>query len=64
MQMPFATQARIELVNESDEPHTQYFSIDYERWETWPDDLGYAHAEFRRATPSPAGATICRSAAS
>ena len=52
-QMPFARRARIELLNESAEPHTQYFYIDYERWETWPDDLGYAHAEFRRANPFP-----------
>ncbi len=53
LQMPFAKRARIELLNDSDEEHRQYFYIDYERWESFPDDLGYAHAEFRRANPFP-----------
>jgi len=50
--MPFRKRAKIELVNESKEPHGQYFYIDYE---TYPDglprDLGYFHAEFRRENP-------------
>ncbi len=50
--MPFRERARIELVNESREPHTQYFYVDYE---TGPDAFaeadGYFHAEFRRANP-------------
>jgi len=48
--MPFRERAVIELVNESDEPHGQYFYVDYE---TGPvgDDAGYFHAEFRRTNP-------------
>ena len=49
--MPFRTSARVELVNQSDEPHLQYFYVDHERWESTPDDLGYLHAEFRRQNP-------------
>ena len=50
--MPFRERACVELVNESDEPHRQYFYVD---WETCPDglpgDTGYFHAEFRRENP-------------
>lgn len=49
--MPFAKRARLELINESDEPHHQYFYVDYESLEEYPPDLGYFHAEFRRANP-------------
>ncbi len=49
--MPFARSARVELVNESDQPHYQYFYVDYESLEEFPPDLGYFHAEFRRANP-------------
>lgn len=49
--MPFARRIRIELLNESDEPHTQYFYIDYETLPEFPADSGYFHAEFRRANP-------------
>ena len=50
--MPFREGARIELVNESDEPHMQYFYIDYETYEDCPpEDTGYFHAEFRRENP-------------
>ena len=49
--MPFARSARVELVNESDQPHHQYFYVDYESLEEFPPDLGYFHAEFRRANP-------------
>ncbi|MEE9280816.1 MAG: glycoside hydrolase family 172 protein [Myxococcota bacterium] len=51
--MPFRSHAKVELVNESDEPHLQYFYADYETWESVPDDLGYLHAEFRRQNPFP-----------
>ncbi len=50
--MPFRRRAVVELVNESREPHTQYFYVDYE---TGPQTVtatdGYFHAEFRRANP-------------
>ncbi|HET9588697.1 MAG TPA: DUF2961 domain-containing protein, partial [Anaerolineales bacterium] len=49
--MPFRERAVVELVNESDEPHTQYFYIDYETAEDLPQDAGYFHAEFRRVNP-------------
>lgn len=53
--MPFRKRALVELVNESAEAHTQYFYIDYETREDEPpgDEIGYAHAEFRRANPFP-----------
>ncbi len=50
--MPFGERALVELVNESSEPHGQYFYVDYE---TYGHDLepgtGYFHAEFRRHNP-------------
>jgi hypothetical protein len=54
--MPFAERAVVELINESDEAHRQYFYIDYETLGEAPGganagSLGYFHAEFRRANP-------------
>ncbi len=54
--MPFAERALIELINESDEEHRQFFYIDYETLDAesggFKDgSLGYFHAEFRRANP-------------
>jgi len=50
--MPFRKKAVVELVNESQEDHGQYFYIDYELWRQEPEEnLGYFHAEFRRANP-------------
>jgi hypothetical protein len=49
--MPFAERAVVELINESDEPHGQYFYIDYETLEQFPADCAYFHAEFRRTNP-------------
>jgi hypothetical protein len=50
--MPFRKRARIELINESDTDHLQYFYIDYETCtEQELDEGGYFHAEFRRANP-------------
>lgn len=54
VQMPFRERAVIELVNESNEEHFQYFYIDYETLdEPLPESEGYFHAEFRRANPFP-----------
>jgi len=51
-QMPFGKSARIELVNEGDKPHGQYFYIDYELYdEPLDDDVIYFHAQFRRENP-------------
>lgn len=49
--MPFAKRAVVELVNESDSDHLQYFYIDYETLESFPTDMAYFHAEFRRVNP-------------
>jgi hypothetical protein len=50
--MPFHHRAVVELINESSEAHNQYFYIDYETMDKMEQiDLGYAHAEFRRANP-------------
>lgn len=49
--MPFRERAVVELVNESEEVHNQYFYVDYETLEAAPEDCGYFHAEFRRTNP-------------
>ena len=49
--MPFRERALIELINESDEEHRQYFYVDYETVADLPADRGYFHAEFRRSNP-------------
>ena len=49
--MPFRERCVVELVNESDEPHQQYFYVDYELDDALPSDAGYFHAEFRRTKP-------------
>ena len=52
LQMPFNKSARIELVNEGDEMHRQYFYIDYELYDQpLDDDVAYFHAQFRRENP-------------
>jgi hypothetical protein len=48
--MPFRRRAVVELINDSTESHQQYFYVDYETLED-TQELGYAHAEFRRANP-------------
>ena len=49
--MPFRRRAKIELVNESKQPHAFWFYVDYETLPEIPQDVGYFHAEFRRAYP-------------
>jgi len=51
--MPFRKRATVELVNESPDPHYQYFYIDYEEYESEDEleGLGYFHAEFHRENP-------------
>jgi hypothetical protein len=49
--MPFHSRAVVELVNESDQPHLQYFYIDYETIEDFSVGTAYFHAEFRRTNP-------------
>jgi len=51
--MPFRERCVVELVNESKETHGQYFYVDYETLgaDDLDADMGYFHAEFRRANP-------------
>ena len=50
--MPFRKRAVVELINESDQVHGQYFYVDYETLPEPPgEDAGYFHAEFRRTNP-------------
>ena len=49
--MPFQERAVVELVNESNESHTQFFYIDYETGTSVSEDDGYFHCEFRRTNP-------------
>ena len=49
--MPFRERAVIELLNESNEDHQQYFYIDYETLKKNEGNNGYFHAEFRRTNP-------------
>ncbi len=49
--MPFKERAVVELINEADEPHRQYFYVDYETYEEYEEGLGYFHAEWRRENP-------------
>ncbi len=51
--MPFRERAVVELLNQSSEPHRQYFHIDFETAEEPQPDTGYFHAEFRRTNPFP-----------
>jgi len=51
--MPFNKSARVEMVNESDSDHCQYFYIDYETYDApFGDDIAYLHACFRRENPA------------
>jgi hypothetical protein len=51
--MPFAKRAVVELINEAQEDHRQYFYVDYETLDkgTLEENAGYFHAEFRRTNP-------------
>lgn len=50
--MPFNKSARVELVNEGDKPHGQYFYIDYELFDEPPaEEVLYFHAGWRRENP-------------
>ena len=49
--MPFRKRAVVELVNESNQDHYQYFYIDYETYDNPDENQAYLHAEFARAYP-------------
>lgn len=51
--MPFNKSAKIELINETDFEHFQYFYIDYETYDKpFADDIAYFHASFHRENPT------------
>jgi len=51
--MPFASRARVELVSEltSKSVHFYYY-VDYELFDSFDDDLGYFHAQWRHQRPT------------
>ena len=52
VQMPFRKSARIELSNEGNSNHGQYFYIDYELYkEPFGEDIAYFHTQWRRENP-------------
>ncbi len=53
--MPFAKSARVELVNESAEPHHQYFYVDYESLEEFPPDKATSTQNSAGPTPFQVG---------
>jgi hypothetical protein len=50
--MPFAQGARVELVNEADDPVAFFFYADYEIYDELGEDLGRFHAQWRRENPT------------
>ncbi len=51
--MPFATRARVELINElEDEPVFFYYYIDHHLFDAAEDNLGYFHASWNRQSPT------------
>ena len=55
LQMPFRKSARIEVVNEQTEGtfvHMFYYYIDWQKYETLPEDTLYFHAMWRRENPA------------
>jgi hypothetical protein len=54
--MPFASRARIELVNEHSRPMPLFYQVDYTLGDTHAHDVGRLHAAFRRENPTTPGA--------
>lgn len=50
--MPFATRAKIDLVNECDGQTIFYFYIDYEAYDSLPEDMLRFHAVWHRENPT------------
>lgn len=58
-QMPFNERALIEIVNENDVEHGQYFHIDYETYDKpLPKDAAFFHAHWRRENSRGWGAQL------
>lgn len=50
--MPFAKRSHITLTNESAEPCTVFYQIDYTLGDEHPEDVGRLHVAFRRENPT------------
>ncbi len=50
--MPFASNARIELLNECDKQTIFYFYVDYEEFDTLPEGMLRFHATWKRELPT------------
>jgi len=50
--MPFRKNAKFEIENECDERLILYFYIDYEEFDSIPDDMLYFHANWHRVCPT------------
>jgi D-arabinan exo alpha-(1,3)/(1,5)-arabinofuranosidase (non-reducing end) len=50
--MPFASGARIDLTNDGERRLVAYFYIDYEEYDSPPEDVGRFHAQWRRQNPT------------
>lgn len=54
--MPFARSARVEITNESDTPvGSFYYYVDWRKFDTMPEGLGYFHAVYRQEFPAANG---------
>jgi hypothetical protein len=53
-EMPFRRRCRMTVTNVADERMVLYYQINYTLTDV-PDDVGYFHAQFRRANPLPYG---------
>ena len=54
--MPFSDGARITVTNEGPLPCIAfYYYVDYQQYDTLPDDVGRFHAQYRQAYPCPPG---------
>ena len=55
IQMPFARQARVELINETPKPMPLFYQIDYTEEDALPPHSGNLHGCFRRQNPTTPG---------
>jgi hypothetical protein len=53
--MPFAKSARIVITNEGKQLSKHWYELNYKTYEKPLKNVGYFHAQYRQATPPPAG---------
>jgi len=52
--MPFRESAKITVTHEGFEPvRAFYYYVDYQKYDSLPDDILYFHAQYRQKTPNP-----------